>query len=240
MRASLLPTALIPVLLLLGFLPQSNSPARQDQQTGEVEELKEALRLKEAVVALYKQGKYDDALPLAKRALDIEQRLFGPAHERVAVALKNLAEIYLAKKKDDEVEKLFRQALVIFKRDEDRNTDSIGSIFESLALVRFEKKNYAEAATLLESLLTLRRKTFGSEDIRTADTLLGLANVFHALGQYEKVEPLYLEGLTIKEKVLGPSNPNTVEAMRNFACSKLLGSESKISILKQAIAVTRE
>jgi TonB family protein len=99
---------------------------------------------------------------------------------------------------------------------------SISSVLERLGYLRFEKRDYAKAAGVLERSLAIREKLFGGEDPRTADTLVSLANVYQVARHYDKAEPLYIRGLTIREKKLGASNPKTIEGMKNFACSELL------------------
>lgn len=184
-------------------------------------DLTEASRLNDSVFELYRQGKYDEALPLAKRALELEERSAGTSQRRVAVALNNLAKIYLAKKKLDDAEKLFQQALAIYEKDQPQSSLSIAGVLEGLAYLRYQKKDYNGAAALLERSVASKEKTFGNEDARTADALLDLANLYQKERQYEKAEPLYLRSLAIKEKTVGPSDPKTVEAMKNFACANL-------------------
>ena len=213
--------------LLLLLLPQASAPAQQAPPSREEAELKEALRLKESVVALYQQGNYDEALPLAKRALEIEQRLLGPTHERVAVALNNLAQIYLATRLFVEAEPLLQQALAIFQRDETRNTDTIGTLLERLASLRFENKEYSKASALLERSLILRKKASGDEDVKTAETMFELAVSYQFQKQFKKAEALFLQALKTKEKLLGASLPLTVRAMKHFACASLLEPDDK-------------
>lgn len=63
--------------------------------TAEERTLEEARRLAEESRGLRQKGKYDDALPLAERALAIRERVLGPHHLRVAESLFALASGYL-------------------------------------------------------------------------------------------------------------------------------------------------
>jgi tetratricopeptide (TPR) repeat protein len=233
MKLPLVLITFLTLMLLPVVLPHANVPAQQTQRNSETEELNEALRLKHLAVELFDQGKYDEALAPAQRALEIEQRLLGPTHPRVAVALNNLAEIYLGKKKDNEAEKLFQEAVGIFEKEGERNADRIGIILERLAMLRFQHKDYAKAAALLERSLTLKRKTLGNENAKIAETLFELAIVYQWQRNYERAEPLFFEALKMKEKVLGASDPNTVKAMKDFACANLfsqVGLQKKIPL----------
>ena len=45
--------------------------------------------------ALYDQGRYGEAIPFARKALELGEREFGPDHPTMATLLNNLAETYL-------------------------------------------------------------------------------------------------------------------------------------------------
>ena len=56
--------------------------------------LEEAARLNKQVVQLYRQGRYQEAIAPAKRALVIKEKALGPDHPDVALGLNNLAGLY--------------------------------------------------------------------------------------------------------------------------------------------------
>ena len=57
---------------------------------------------------LYGQGRYEAALPLAKKALRLGEREFGPGHTTTTTFLGNLAALYLARGAYTQVEPLYR------------------------------------------------------------------------------------------------------------------------------------
>lgn len=57
-------------------------------------ELEEAQRLSWEVIQLYDQGRYREAVPLAKRVLTITEEALGKRHLVVASRLNNLASLY--------------------------------------------------------------------------------------------------------------------------------------------------
>src|SRR5262249_50711610 len=59
----------------------------------------EAVRLNAEVDRLYHQAKYGEALPLAERALALEEAALGPGDINLAVPMVGLARLYL--RKDD-------------------------------------------------------------------------------------------------------------------------------------------
>jgi tetratricopeptide (TPR) repeat protein len=52
--------------------------------------------LYQQMVKLVEEGKYQEAIPLAEKAVKIARRLRGPEHPDTATNLNNLAELYLA------------------------------------------------------------------------------------------------------------------------------------------------
>src|SRR5688572_15544869 len=95
-----------------GATPQPPTTAQSEAHpltSQQVAELREALRLSAEVVKLYNERKYDEALPLAKTALEIRERVLGPDGREVAVALLNLAELYRAKRR-------YAEALAMYQR----------------------------------------------------------------------------------------------------------------------------
>ena len=88
----------IPILLLSASLFLAASFISTSYQQQESPELKEATELSASVVKLFNQQKFDEALPLAKRALQIREKLLPRTDPLVARSLNYLADLYLAKR----------------------------------------------------------------------------------------------------------------------------------------------
>ncbi len=58
------------------------------------DELEEAKRLNQQVYQLYQQGKYNEAIAIAERVLEMMKKLLGDEHPDVATSLNNLAQLY--------------------------------------------------------------------------------------------------------------------------------------------------
>src|SRR4051812_30635453 len=81
------------------------------QSSPEPPELNEATELIKSVAKLYKENKFDEALPLAKRALEIRERLLPPTDQRVSMSLGYLGDVYLAKRDFGSAKKRFERLL---------------------------------------------------------------------------------------------------------------------------------
>src|SRR6476620_8789910 len=82
------------IVLVCLIAPASKSQANTLSQQNTSDAAK-AAELAVQVAALDKQGKYAEALPLAKTCLEIREQLFTAKDEQFRTALKNLAEVYM-------------------------------------------------------------------------------------------------------------------------------------------------
>jgi len=73
----------------------------------------EAERLSSQFIKLFGEGKFDEALPIANRVLELSQEVFGANDVAVANAASNLAEVYLAKGNSEKAEPLLSRAIQI-------------------------------------------------------------------------------------------------------------------------------
>ena len=62
------------------------------------------------VKELYRTGKYDRGVVVAKKALEVAEQNVGPDHPDVATSLNNLAGLCRATNRDDEAEPLEQRA----------------------------------------------------------------------------------------------------------------------------------
>ena len=65
---------------------------------------------------LYRQGKYQEAVKVAERAVEVAEKTFGPDHPRVAISLNNLATLYRLQGRYGEAESFYKLSLDIKER----------------------------------------------------------------------------------------------------------------------------
>ena len=76
-------------------------------------QLAESKELNAKVITLFSEGKYDEALPLAKQALQLREAALGTKNQDLIPLLTNLGEIYWAKKKPGDARTYVERALAI-------------------------------------------------------------------------------------------------------------------------------
>jgi hypothetical protein len=80
---------------------------------------------------------------------------------------------------------------------------------ESTSLPLIEQAKYPEAIHVEERVVEAAKRAWGSEHPETVKALLILGLLFQKTGEYTKAEALLQEALRIRQKVLGPKDPDT-------------------------------
>ena len=91
-------------LLLLAMLPASAQGPGMEWDM-----------LNQAVIKLHRAGDYELAIVVARQALEVAEKDFGPNHPNVARSLNSLAELYSAQGRQKEAEPLYKRARAIDK-----------------------------------------------------------------------------------------------------------------------------
>ena len=166
---------------------------------------------------LYGQGRYDEAEPFARKAVEIGTEKFGPDHPTTAVFINNLALLYGAQGKYAEAEPLNKRALAIREKALGAEHPDVGQSLNNLAELYRAQGKYAEAEPLYQRSLAIREKALGPGHADVAQSLNNLAMLYSAQGNYVEAEPLLKRALPIWEKAQGPEHPAVATGLNNLA-----------------------
>ncbi|HSB10181.1 MAG TPA: TonB family protein [Blastocatellia bacterium] len=221
---------LITVSLILALSPaaprnENLRDHRQGQQETTSPELGEAARLSGEVLKLSSERKFEEALPLAKRAIELREKVLGSNHELVASALNNLAYIYLSKFQYAEAEPLYRRSLSILEKKFGNDSKNLIPTIESLALIHFAQKDFGGSEKFYLRGLTIREKAFGPDHPEVTRSLIQLARFYDRMEKFSRSLEYYKRSLAIEEKVLGPNSPGLVELLENCACALMFNGK---------------
>src|SRR5271166_2525219 len=173
--------------------------------------------LNQQVQTLFKQGKYQEAIPLAEKAVELAKRVYGPEQPNTAKSLNNLAELYWRMGEYAKAEPLYQEALRICQKVFGSEHPNTAAILNNLALLYKDMGEYVKAEPLYQEALRIYRKVLGPEDPHTATGLNNLAGLYEEMGEYAKAEPLYQQALRIRQKVLGSEHPDVANSLNNLA-----------------------
>lgn len=156
------------------FLATFNLTAQSNVQSLEI---KEAEQLSAQVVNLYQAGKFDEALPLAERALILREKVFGTENELVAAALRNLAEVQLAKKKNKEAEATYDRYLSLYGRVIGENNTNFISALDRYVCLLVGINRRDKALEIQKRLYKLDNKFDFDETAKTSTKQMEMAGL---------------------------------------------------------------
>ena len=123
--------------------------AQQESRSSEVE------TLNADVDRLYREGRFDEAIPLAERALSIQERALGPDDPLVVQAINSLAMLYRAAGDYVGAESLFERVLEITTEALGPRHPTIAVTINNLGMVYWEQGDRERAARYLEKALEI-------------------------------------------------------------------------------------
>jgi CHAT domain-containing protein len=179
--------------------------------------LQDAHKLYGEVLKLQGAGKYDEAVALARRAVEIRERILGPDHPDVAAALNVLAVNFWIKGEYAQAEPIYQRILSVFERTLGPENPRIAITLNNLAAFYWEKGDYVKAEPLAQRALAIMERTLGPEHLSVAMVVNTLAIIYSSRGDYPKAGPLFERALEIWEKALGLEHPHVGIALSNLA-----------------------
>lgn len=207
-----------------GFVKATNlqSQASDGKPAQTSPDLAEATRLSARAVELYNQIRYDEALPLAKQALELREKALGPNHELIATSLNNIAGIYQAKEKYSDAEALYKRSLKVLEQRYGVESKYLTKTIEQLAWMRFALHNNGDAEKLFLRALAIKQSQYGPEQIETAQTLSSFGTFYERINKLDKAADYFRRSVVVREKILEPNNLGLLEALDDCACALLL------------------
>ena len=200
-------TVLLFTSLLLSsiFVPQS--PQKSP-------ELKEAHDLSLSVVKLFKEDKFDEAIPLAKRALEISERLLPPTDPLVLTSLGNLGNLYNAKGDYNAAKKVFERLLPLQEQQFGSNDVKLASTLDRLAVLYYRERRMTKAEEMYQRSLALREKAFGPDHFEVAYSLFTLGHFYRLSGKSDLALNAYRRSLSIYGRTSAGVNEPGFERVR--------------------------
>ncbi|MGM9482957.1 tetratricopeptide repeat protein [Roseateles sp. NT4] len=235
-RASSRAKAKLCILSLCLLLPFSYGHAASN------EDLQEAIRLDAAVVLLYRQGRFGDAIQEAEQSLAIRERVLDPEHRDTGRSVNNLAALYQATAQHSRALPLFQRAVAISKKANGlKNGDTAGSL-SNLAVEYRLIGQYAKALPVLEEALSISEEVNGPNHERTGTIVNNLAVLYEAMGQYAKAVLLHKRALEITVSRKGMLHSDTSTSLSNLAAAYASMEDygNSLPLYEQALEISEE
>ncbi len=162
---------------------------------------KRADQLDEQIDKALKADRWDEAIARARKLLALRTRVQGPKHFETVDAdwrLKGLQRVAPMPRED---------------RVAYQSSHTIDEQWEPLV----EKGKYAQAQTLVEKGLAIRRRLLTDDHPDTADSYNNVAYTLWKQGKYAPAQPLFEKGLEIRRRLLSDDHPKTATSFNNVA-----------------------
>lgn len=190
----------------------------QQSTPQESPELKQAAELNDYVIKLFNEDKYDEALKLAKQALEIRERLLPFNDPRIGTALNNLAEIYIAKrdygKARDTYLRLLQHQTERFGPDE----VTLAHTLERLGALHFRAGDYSKAEEAFKRAVAIKEKKYGTDHVEVAQALFALGEFYRARRDFAHGQPAYSRALKTFAKQLGVASAEFERTSEGYSC----------------------
>lgn len=231
-----------------GHYGQAESAARTRLASLEVEGLADseiaALYAGRLIDALLEGGKgaRTETLALARRAVQITERLSGPASIELADSLERLGRVLTQRTAFDEAQQALESSRGIFARLNAPSGDAAVEVKESLGELAMARSEFAAARQSLEEVLVAREVAAGSDPIAVARTLRLLGDCARRQYDHERAGALLGRSLQILQTNLGGAHPELARTLTSLGRAEILAGqndEAKAD-LERAIAVFDE
>ena len=177
----------------------------------------EAARLLSARAAtLNTQGRYDDALPLARQSLELRESVLGPNARLVADSLHVVANVYENKGNFKEAEPANLRALSIREATLGADHQDVARSLYNLAWLYQTRQDFVKAEATYQRALAIQRRIFGESHRDVAMTLNDLAILYHNRGEFEKAIDVDRQVLAVRERMFGPSDAAVGLSLNNL------------------------
>jgi serine/threonine protein kinase/Tfp pilus assembly protein PilF len=161
-------------------------------------------------------GRYDEAEPNLRRAIELYRQEPSRLDLHTAVALRNLALLLEAQGKLVETERCLREALEIQLSKLPANHREVVITRSDLAAALCKMGRFAESESLSRDVLRLRREILPAGDLDIATSLNNLSQVLQFQGKLVEAESFLREGLEISRKARPEGHPKIGTGLSNL------------------------
>ena len=138
----------------------------------------EAVALETKVGELYQAGKFSEAIPLARRALAIREKVRGPDHPAVAGPLNDLGMLYTSQGRYADAEQVLKRAVAIREKALGPEDLDVATSLNSLAVLYYIQGRMADAEPPYARALAIRENALGPDHPDVAASLNNLALLY--------------------------------------------------------------
>ncbi len=162
-------------------------------------------------------NRLDEAEPMMRRSLEIDETSYGKDHPNVATSLNNLATLLAATNRLDKAEPMMRRALDIVETSYGKDHPEVAINLNNLAQLLEDTNRLDEAEPMMHRALKIDEASYGIDHPSVAIRLNNLAILLQATNRLDEAEPMMRRALEIDGASYGKDHPNVATSLNNLA-----------------------
>jgi tetratricopeptide (TPR) repeat protein len=174
--------------------------------------------------------RFRDAERMFRTALQLQQKSLPATSIEITSSLNSLAQIYHVEGKDWEARNLLETAVRILQEFH-ADDPSLPLILSNLAAVRYTRKEFDEAETLLHAALVLFEKQHRAASLEYGAALSNLGQIRETKNDLEAADLLYAQSVSILEPLGAAARLELATTLSNTGF--LYGQQNRIAEAKQ-------
>jgi tetratricopeptide (TPR) repeat protein len=202
----------------------------------------QALAENNLALLYFTEGRYSDAEPLFRRALESMEAALGAWDEHLALPLNNLGEICRVAGRYGEARPLYQRALEIWGRTRGESSPDAATVVNNLGLLERNQGHDAEAERLLKDALSRVDAAVGDRHPLSAKILNNLGDLYRAQQRFEEAEQALKRALGILEAAFGSEHADAGRTLGNLGLVYLMQDKLAVAeaILTTALEITEK
>ena len=184
--------------------------------------------------------RYDDAESLLSRALESQEAAHGPDHVFIATILHNLAELYVAQRREEEAIPLYKRGLAILENAHGQEHPDVADMLVNLGYAYKIHDQLTEAEAVYRKALAIQEAARGVGHEEVDSNLNRLRYLYEAMDRRDKTEALLQHYLNARENAFGPESETLVRLLEGLAglCCHQKRVDEAVELSERALAIT--
>jgi len=171
----------------------------------------------DAAPRLEAKGRFEEALALRRKLLELRQRTLGEEHPLVSTSWNGMALNLTDQRRFAEAETLHRQSLALSERTQGPNHPDTATSCNNLAANLNAQGKFAQAEPYYRRALEVREKVLGPDHPETLASLGHVGTNLDSQGKHAEAEALLRRAFSARKRVFGNANLDTAIACNNLA-----------------------
>jgi CHAT domain-containing protein len=177
----------------------------------------EMLALMQRITALAKEGRYSEALPLARKLTSEAEKATGRRSLLTATTLVVLAQALQAQGEMTEAETALKRALAIREKALGPNHPDVAAVLATLGQIAFSQNRLDDAERRASRAIAINESTLGRDNLNTAMARMQLGNVRHRQLREAEALEIYSQALEVFKRASGQADIMVPVVLNNIA-----------------------